>query len=148
MFHVRHAAENDAVSCAAIHRAALTMAMPFMPRLHTVEEDHKYFAEILAAQKCWVMERQGGVLGFIALGDSWVNHLYVLPRYQGIGIGTRLLDIAKETSPRSLQLWTFQENLRARTFYGKHGFIEVELTDGAGNQERIPDVRLVWKEIQ
>lgn len=145
MFQVRPAVEKDAVSCAAIHRAALTTAMPFMPRIHTVEEDHIYFANILSEQMCWVMERKGRVLGFIALRDSWVNHLYVLPRYQGIGIGTVLLDMAKEISPRSLQLWTFQENLRARTFYGRHGFIEVELTDGAANEERTPDVRLVWQ---
>lgn len=144
MFEVRPAAESDAISCAAIHLAALTTAMPLMPRTHTVEEDQNYFAKILASQKCWVMERKQGILGFIAVGDSWVHHLSVLPSYQGIGIGTRLVEIAKDISSRSLQLWTFQENLRARAFYAKHGFIEVELTDGAGNQERTPDVRLVW----
>lgn len=145
MFEVRPAVEQDAVSLATIHRVALTTAMPFMPRIHTVEEDHNYFASVLSEQMCWVMERNGRVLGFIALEDSWVNHRYVLPRYQGIGIGTVLIDMAKVVSPHSLQLWTFQENLRARTFYGRQGFIEVELTDGAGNEERTPDVRLLWQ---
>jgi putative acetyltransferase len=144
MFEVRRATENDAISCAAIHLAALTAAMPLMPRIHTVEEDQNYFAKILASQQCWVMGRKGGVFGFIAVENSWVNHLYVLPNYQGIGIGTRLLNIAKEISPSSLQLWTFQANVRAREFYRKHAFIEVELTDGEGNEEKTPDVRLVW----
>jgi GNAT superfamily N-acetyltransferase len=144
MFVVRRASESDAISCAAIHLAALTTAMPFMPRIHTVKEDQIFFAKVLASQECWVMERRGVVLGFIAVGGSWVNHLYVLPNYQGIGVGTRLLEMAKELSPKHLELWTFQENLRAREFYGRHGFIEVELTDGAGNEERTPDVRLVW----
>ncbi len=145
MFQVRPAAEKDAVSCAAIHLAALTTAMPMMPRIHTVDEDRNYFAGVLATQKCWLMERKGEVLGFIAVHDSWISHLYVLPKYQGIGIGTTLLDLAKEFSPTYLQLWTFQENRRARNFYAKQGFVEVELTDGAGNEERTPDVRLEWQ---
>lgn len=82
--------------------------------------------------------------GFIAVQEPWVNHLYVLPQPQGIGIGTRLLRIAKEISPDYLQLWTFQANLPARAFYRKHGFVEVELTEGEGNEERTPDVRLIW----
>ena len=43
----------------------------------------------------------------------------------------------------SLQLWTFQVNDRARAFYARHGFREVELTDGATNEEHEPDVRLL-----
>ena len=41
----------------------------------------------------------------------------------------------------SLQLWTFQVNDRARRFYERNGFTIAEMTDGAGNQEREPDIR-------
>ena len=144
MFEIRRADDNDFEALASIHLASLVQVMPFMPRIHTVEEDRKYFANILASQECWVAEIERIVLGFIAFRDSWVNHLYVLPDYQGIGVGSKLLGIAKEVSLPFLQLWTFQANNRARAFYMKHGFVEVELTDGAGNEEGTPDVRLVW----
>ena len=43
-----------------------------------------------------------------------------------------------------LTLWTFQANDGARRFYAREGFREVEFTDGAGNAEKLPDVRLEW----
>jgi hypothetical protein len=52
--------------------------------------------------------------------------------------------LAKQRSPAELQLWTFQVNAGARRFYERHGFVPVELTDGATNQERQPDVRYRW----
>lgn len=41
-------------------------------------------------------------------------------------------------------MWVFQRNEGARAFYAKHGFTEVERTDGAANEEREPDVLLAW----
>jgi len=56
-----------------------------------------------------------------------------------------LLARAREERPAGLQLWTFQVNDEARRFYGREGFVEVEHTDGAGNEEGEPDVRLEWR---
>ena len=39
---------------------------------------------------------------------------------------------------------SFASNLPVQQFYVKHGFTEVERTDGAGNEERAPDIRYVW----
>jgi ribosomal protein S18 acetylase RimI-like enzyme len=55
-----------------------------------------------------------------------------------------LLDTAKARRPEGLRLWVFQRNEGARAFYAKHGFTEVERTDGAANEEREPDVLLAW----
>ena len=46
--------------------------------------------------------------------------------------------------PGGLALWTFQSNTRAQEFYRRHGFTEVRRTDGSANEERVPDVRMVW----
>jgi hypothetical protein len=43
-----------------------------------------------------------------------------------------------------LDLWTFQQNAAARRFYEGRGFKPVEMTDGSGNDERVPDVRYRW----
>jgi ribosomal protein S18 acetylase RimI-like enzyme len=55
-----------------------------------------------------------------------------------------LVDLAKDLRPGGLALWTFQSNVRAQAFYARHGFVEVRRTDGAANEEKTPDVRMVW----
>jgi len=92
-----------------------------------------------------VAEAEEGVVGFIAIEGSFVEHLYIAPSHQGIGIGETLLSRAKELRPEGLMLWTFDGNHRARGFYEKRGFIAVEFTDGSRNEERTPDVRYEWK---
>ena len=69
------------------------------------------------------------------------------PDRRGRGIGDRLVEFAKERQPTGLQLWTFQVNLAAQRFYERNGFVAVERTDGAGNEEREPDVRYVWRAV-
>jgi hypothetical protein len=44
-----------------------------------------------------------------------------------------------------MRLWVFESNVPARRFYELHGFVAVERTDGAGNEERAPDVRMEWR---
>ena len=84
------------------------------------------------------------VVGMMGLTPGWIDHLYVAPDHMGEGIGGRLLDLAKVRSDGRLELWTFQVNARARRFYEKNDFVEAEQTDGSGNEEREPDVRLAW----
>jgi len=45
--------------------------------------------------------------------------------------------------PAGCRLWAFQRNQRARVFYEHRGFVAAEFTDGAGNEEREPDMRYV-----
>jgi GNAT superfamily N-acetyltransferase len=91
----------------------------------------------------WVAERASTVVGVLALTDGWIDQLYLDPLVWRRGIGRRLVDIASQRQPNGLQLWTFQANTRARAFYEALGFTGVEHTDGAGNEERAPDVRYV-----
>jgi GNAT superfamily N-acetyltransferase len=67
----------------------------------------------------------------------------VLPSHQGRGAGTELLQIAKSAFER-LQLWTFQRNAQARRFYEARGFVLIQETDGARNEEREPDALYLW----
>jgi hypothetical protein len=52
--------------------------------------------------------------------------------------------LAKSRSPQGLQLWTFASIVGAQRFYERHGFVIAETTDGSGNEENQPDLRLVW----
>ena len=73
-----------------------------------------------------------------------VDQLYVDPPWIGRGLGRILVDHAKQRSAGGLELWTFQVNAAARRFYARQGFVEVDWTDGAGNEEHEPDVRCRW----
>jgi GNAT superfamily N-acetyltransferase len=120
--------------------------MPHLPDLHTPEEDLAFIRDVVFP-KCRVLAASvdGEIVGFCAFREGWIDHLYILPEYQGRGIGSALLTRAKEEFPH-FQLWTFQRNNRVRHFYEARGFVLAELTDGQGNEEKEPDVRYVWEE--
>ena len=145
IFKVRQATAVDGVEVAAIQVSARREAMPWLPEVHSDQEVQGYFSQVLNSPECWVVEMEGEVIGFSVLKDGWLDHLYVAPKSQNLGVGGNLLEIAKTRFPAGLQLWTFQGNHRAREFYAKNGFIEVEWTDGSSNEEKTPDVRLIWR---
>jgi GNAT superfamily N-acetyltransferase len=143
--HVVPAHPADADALASIFTAARRHATPWLPRLHTEAEDRRYIAEqVLRTSEVLVVRGPDGPVGFLALRGGMVEHLYVRPDAQRDGVGTALLDAAKERRPDGLRLWVFQRNEGARAFYGRHGFTEIDATDGAGNEEREPDVLLAW----
>jgi len=112
--------------------------MPYLPPLHTTEEDVAYFRErVIPQDAVWLAERNG-IVGFSAFREEWLDHLYVDPAHQRTGIGSALLEIAMKEHP-VLNLWVFQKNTAAIRFYERHGFVVVEKTDGNGNEEREPD---------
>ena len=73
-----------------------------------------------------------------------LDQLYVHPRWTGHGLGSSLVELAKDRHPHGLALWTFATNVRARRFYERHGFEPGERTDGTENEERAPAVRYHW----
>ena len=141
---LRNAESSDAIWIAQIHRLARSAAMPWLPVLHSPEEDVVFFSEaVLPNENVRLIETEDQVVGFIAFRGEWLNHLYIHPNFWGRGFGSMLLNDAK-TASTQLQLWTFQRNNAARSFYALHQFSEAERTDGANNEERTPDVRMVW----
>lgn len=142
---MRAARKDDAVAIARAHVDAWGAAMPWLPMVHTFEETVRFFRDVVIPnQIVLVAELEEGVVGFIAIEGAYVDHLYIAPAHQGIGIGDALLQKAKELRPEGLMLWTFERNHRARTFYENRGFVAIEFTDGSRNEERTPDVRYHW----
>jgi GNAT superfamily N-acetyltransferase len=100
-------------------------------------------------EEVWLAEEDGRLLGFLGiehstnLGAPVLEKLYVEPAEQNRGVGSMLLDKAKELRPDELYLWVFQKN-PARELYERHGFELVKLTDGADNMEREPDALYRW----
>ncbi len=146
---IQHATADDAEELAKVFRKSIGQALPFLPTLHTPDEDRQYFSErILPEQEVYLARDQHErVIGFIALSDHLVSHLYLVAEATNVGIGTRLLNIAKLLRAK-LKLWTFQKNDKARRFYANRGFRVVKETDGAGNEEKEPDVLLEWSKAE
>ena len=119
--------------------------MPYLPLLHSDDETRWWIAEIvLTGQSVTVACVRSGIAGFSAVHGDMLEHLYVAPAAQHAGIGARLLEAAKAAHPKGLRLYVFQENTGARRFYERHGFRLVELGDGTGNEERVPDALYAW----
>jgi GNAT superfamily N-acetyltransferase len=141
---LRGAVLEDGPAVAAVHRAALRSRLPWLPELHTPDEDRAFFTGCLQRLDAWVAERDGEVVGFAAVDHdaAMLDHLYLRPSEYRRGTGSALLDRARRAHDGPLRLWCFQRNAEALAFYAAHGARELERTDGRGNEEREPDVRL------
>jgi len=111
--------------------------------VHDDDDVRAYFSVVLSTREVWVIEMDDRLVAMLVLDNDEVDQLYVDPEWTGRGLGSQLIDVAKDRSPSGLKLWTFQSNTRARQFYEQHGFIAGEMTDGE-NEEGAPDVRYRW----
>ena len=140
---LRPARPEDAVGCAAVFNAWVD-ATGWMPRVHPPEDVVRHFREtVLPTRVVTVAEREGTIVGFLALGDGRVDGLYLAPSARRQGVGAALVERAKAAAPTGLTLWTFAANAAAQRFYAAQGFVELLRTDG-DNEEGLPDILLAW----
>lgn len=141
---------NDAGDCAEVYLRSRAFAMPEVPVVHDMGEVRRWMADdVIGHRDITVAELDGTIVGLLVLdggagGPGWIEQLYLDPAWIGRGLGDRMMEVAKQRHPAGLRLWTFQVNERAQRFYEHHGFVAAERTDGAGNEERSPDIRYEW----
>ena len=84
----------------------------------------RFQQKILTSSTTWIAEIEGVIAGFMTIveQDGYIDQLFVDPDFQGRGIGSGLMELAKRLSPGGLSLHTLQQNVSARTFYEKLGF--------------------------
>ena len=141
---VRRATVDDADQVAELYLATRRAAEPAMPpQIHSAASVLAHMTREVADREVWVAEGDE-IVGFMTLADAFLDALYVGPDHQGAGIGTALLELAKARRPGGFGLWVFASNGPARGFYHRHGLVELEHTDGSGNEEHSPDVRMAW----
>jgi ribosomal protein S18 acetylase RimI-like enzyme len=142
---LRRAGPADAGEIAEVYLASFHARYAF-PLAHTDDQVRDWLRNQLeSARETWVAAADGAVVGILVLAEGDLEQLYVDPGWWGRGIGSRLVDLAKERRPDGLDLYTFQENDGARAFYERRGFSAVAFGDGSGNEEGQPDVRYAWR---
>lgn len=95
------------------------------------------YAEPTVLDKILVYD-DGFVKGLIRIEKNEIVELYVDYFFQGQGIGSRLIEYAKENYPVNF-LWAIEKNTDAIRFYEAHGF---HLTDTKKSEYGITEVKM------
>jgi len=131
---------EDMPEVARLFRISRESELPYLPKLHTPEEDLEYFSNVMFPNnRIDLLKDKDQLLGFVCYDCDWIHHLYLLPEATGKGYGAKLLKSAQTYETR-MKLWAFKRNERAIRFYEKHGFHVIKETDGSENEEKEPDV--------
>jgi ribosomal protein S18 acetylase RimI-like enzyme len=142
---LRPATPADAERVAEVLLASRKAFLAFAPSPHSDEEARTWVREgLLPSEAVTVAVAESQVVGVLAVKQteaiSWITQLYLHPAYVGQGIGSKLLAHAIASIHLPTRLYTFQQNLGARRFYERNGFVAIQFTDGLANEERCPDV--------
>jgi 8-oxo-dGTP pyrophosphatase MutT (NUDIX family)/ribosomal protein S18 acetylase RimI-like enzyme len=145
----RPATIDDAAAIAECYLDSFNQALPGIVRPHSDDAVRAWVREVMLPNMTVTVAAHplGFITGFCATTPGWITELYVEPAWQARGVGRQLLLHAMGQQPDGLELWAFQQNTRAQQFYERHGFVEIERTDGSGNEERAPDVRYRWSGV-
>ena len=138
-FDARYATET-----VAMWRASKENAIG-QPEMHSFDEHLYFLNQILCVDNTVYLAIENkcdSVVGILATDGTMINQLYVHLGYQGSGIGSRLLDLAKSSSGGRLQLHTFECNRPAQQFYEKHGFRAIGRDDD--NEEGLSALVYEW----
>jgi ribosomal protein S18 acetylase RimI-like enzyme len=143
---IRRMRPGERAAVVALWRRAREQAMPALEArmAHSEQDDLRFFAERLVREhEVFVAVREGRPVGLLALAPGTVGQLHVDPPAQGQGVGSALLELARQRSPAGLSLFTHQANRRARAFYERRGFRAVRFGTSPPPESE-PDVEYRW----
>lgn len=143
---LRPATAADLPALARMHLAARRAAGDaFPPGVHGDDDVLAWVSGWdLTTCDVWVATHAGHVAGYSRSTLTWLDDLYVHPDHQGSGVGSALFETVTARRPDGFCLWVFESNAPARAFYRRRGCLELERTDGRGNEEQAPDIRVAW----
>ncbi|WP_025161530.1 N-acetyltransferase [Paraclostridium bifermentans] len=100
--------------------------------------------EYIPISETFVYEKDGEIKGFISIiNNEFIGALFVDIRFQGMGIGTKLINYSVEKYEK-LTLAVYKENKNSVEFYTRKGFkiIEEGLNEDSGYLEYIMENKI------
>ena len=111
---------------------------------YTDDQNLAHFRDVICIEhEVWTAVDGETVLGLMALTGGEIDQLHVAPEFQRHGVGSSLIERARELSPELLGLFTHQRNEKARRFYEAKGFSAIRFGMSPA-PENEPDVRYEW----
>ncbi len=139
--------DDDFMSLVVLWRIAREKSTPDFQRRkgHFFYEDVTYFRDnILVENTVWVVDdEQDRPVAFMAINNDFIDQIFVHPDHWRQGIGGALIRFARTLSPQHLWLYTLQDNVNARAFYEKNGFVVTKLGISPPPDNE-PDVKYEW----
>ena len=112
----------------------------FIPKEYW-ESNYEYVKKLLPNSEIYVYIENDKIEGFIGINEDYIEGIFVNSNYQNKGIGTALLNKAKE-GKEELTLNVYEKNRKAIKFYEKNGFeIVKESVDKETNEK---EYRMLW----
>lgn len=157
MFFIRKANQNDVSDVAHIHftswHAAYADLLPkaYRDKENNLSQKVEMWGKVILSSgvSTWIAyDADNTSVGFISYftkdGECEITTLYILPQYQGLRLGTKLMnaaidDISQYDKCSTLSLWVLKTNLTAISFYEKIGF----KSDGKHSEELYEDTKII-----
>jgi len=160
---IRNARSQDATAIADVHQAAWTGAYAGIIPHNALNKmlarrGREWWASAISRQAgILVIELGDEVVGYATIGrnrtsqiaaDGEIYELYVMPEYQGVGLGSQLFEAAKSMlanhGMKGVVVWALEDNANACDFYyGKGGRDIAEGTESFDGRV-IKKVAFVW----
>ncbi len=160
---VRPAEPADALQIADVHRAAWSQAyagiIPFRSLRAMIERrGAKWWGRaIRGSTSILVLDVGGTIAGYATLGlnraralpqEGEIYEIYLLPEYQGVGLGRRLFDEARRflasLGCRGLVVWCLEENDHGVAFYRATGGRDVAEGSETFDRKRVRKIAFTW----
>lgn len=160
---IRKAAPRDADGIATVHYQAWAGAYSgIIPHKSLTgmlnRRGSKWWANAIGkAASILVVEIGGEIVGYATLGRNRsrdldqggeIYELYLKPEYQGVGLGTKLFEAARERLSahglNGLVVWALEDNTGAMAFYAGAGGRDVAEGVEVFEQRALKKVAFVW----
>lgn len=124
MFAIRFYSSEDLDEVVSLWYRSWTHTFPNLKHPLSFEQwKCRFQNEYALNADVWVAATKERIVGFMVARDSVIAQIFVDVDIQRSGVGTALLNQAKKIYPDGLKLTTLEQNVNARRFYEKHGFV-------------------------
>lgn len=118
---IRTSRKSDIERILRIWLEVSSISHDFMPSGYWASKVNDMRHIYLPSSENYVYEKGGKVLGFISIIENNIAAIFVAPKQQGNGIGSKLIEFVKDKY-RELHLSVYKTNTASISFYKKHGF--------------------------